>query len=472
MNTERENNQLPNTDTNPVEPNLDETVDEVLDDLATQPAEPAVAEPPAEDAVAETEEPVEDAAEQGDAQPEEDTAPSATPKDMSLVYAVSSERESEAEEAVVPAKYSRRAMHKIGEKLGKIFPTKRDSGREKVRKSVFLVAIVSLLSSICYLVYDMVYVPFMNEQTYNSVSDLYNPDAPVDVPIEYQGVEFPSGMTNVLKAMYAQNNDLRGYLIFESDDGSNQLDIEYPVMWSGDNEYYLDHDFYKKKNSNGALFFDEQNWVDTFRNNLRSTIVYGHNNINGQMFSDVISLTTNLDKARNATSIALETLYGHEVYRVFAIAMFDEDAEEKYYFDYRQKVFSGDAEFLDFIEQVRTRSYWNYDAVDIRPDDQLLVLSTCTTENTSKLKNGRIAVFARLLRSHESYETDENAITANKDVIMPYAWYVNHHLQVPDFYTSKLFGGTTGTTTTTSGSDTSSSGESTTTTTTTATPST
>ena len=428
----------------------------VEEDAAPTPAAPArkkAAKAPVQDEAAVTEMLIEDATAPVElpAEPVADPepAPAPVPKDMSLVYTVRDEEEDLY--ADIPEKYKSRGMQKLVKACRKMFPNKRDSGKEKLRKSVLVLSVVALISSVVYMVYDMVYVPFMNEQTYGEIGELYNPDAPVDVPIEYDNVEFPSGMTNVLKAMYAQNSDLRGFLTYQSDDGSGDLDIAYPVMWSGDNDFYLNRDFYKKKNANGALFFDEENWSGIFQNALRTTIIYGHNNINGQMFSDIIPLCSDIDKARNATTISLETLYGHETYRVFAIAMFDEDADVKYYFDYRQKTFNSDGAFLDFMDEIRARSYWNYDGVDVRPNDNILVLSTCTTESTSKLKNGRIAVFARQLRSHEVYENDPSSITKNKKVLMPYAWYVNHKKKVPDYYTSKLLPTTTasGSTTTT-----------------------
>lgn len=348
--------------------------------------------------------------------------------------------------AVPPAKYGRRAA----KKAGSLFPRKGDRAGEVLRKCVFLAALLALLGSGVYLVYDMVYLPMMNEKTYDGVADLYNPDDPAPLPEEYENMEFPQGMTNVLKAMYAENNDLRGFITFTSDK-KDFLDIRYPVMYSGDNKYYLNHDFYKKKNSNGALFFDERNWAGTFKNNDKISIIYGHNNLNSQMFSNVVQLTTDLDKARDATTISLETLYGNDVYRVFAICMFDEDAKAKYYYNYCQTAFANDVAFMQYVREIRARSYWNYDNVDVRPEDDLLVLSTCTTEYTSKLKNGRIAVFARKIRAHESYENEPELITKNKNVVMPYNWYVKHKKTVSKYYTKGGLAAFTENTSTTTG---------------------
>ena len=88
------------------------------------------------------------------------------------------------EDAGPPAKYGRRAA----KKAGGLFPHKGDSAGEKLRKCVFLLALLALLGSGVYLLYDMVYLPAMNEKTYDQVADLYNPDNPVEVPEEYENI--------------------------------------------------------------------------------------------------------------------------------------------------------------------------------------------------------------------------------------------------------------------------------------------
>ena len=60
--------------------------------------------------------------------------------------------------------------------------------------------------------------------------------------------------------------------------------INFPVVQSVDNEYYLSHTFNHKSDKRGAIYMD-------YRNNPvnldANTIIYGHNSYDGKVFSDL-----------------------------------------------------------------------------------------------------------------------------------------------------------------------------------------
>ena len=60
--------------------------------------------------------------------------------------------------------------------------------------------------------------------------------------------------------------------------------ISYPVVKHKDNNYYLNHDFYKRKTEIGAIFADYRDNFDEFNDN---NIIYGHNIVNGTMFGQL-----------------------------------------------------------------------------------------------------------------------------------------------------------------------------------------
>ena len=59
------------------------------------------------------------------------------------------------------------------------------------------------------------------------------------------------------------------------------IEFNHPVMYSGDNEYYLDHLSDRSYNSAGSLFIDK-NCAGDFSDDY--TVVYGHNMLNKAMF--------------------------------------------------------------------------------------------------------------------------------------------------------------------------------------------
>ena len=60
--------------------------------------------------------------------------------------------------------------------------------------------------------------------------------------------------------------------------------IDYPVMQSKSNEYYLDHNFDQKKDNNGSIFIDSECSIWPRSQNI---IMYGHNMKSGKMFGDL-----------------------------------------------------------------------------------------------------------------------------------------------------------------------------------------
>ena len=59
-------------------------------------------------------------------------------------------------------------------------------------------------------------------------------------------------------------------------------DIEYPIVQTKDNEYYLTHSFDKSQNDAGWIFADYRNKFDGTDKNI---VIYGHNRKDGSMFS-------------------------------------------------------------------------------------------------------------------------------------------------------------------------------------------
>lgn len=74
------------------------------------------------------------------------------------------------------------------------------------------------------------------------------------------------------------NDSVIGWISIEN----NEV-INYPVIQSTDNEYYLHHLYDGTYNSSGSIFVDYRN--DGFNN--RHVIIYGHNMKNGSMFSSI-----------------------------------------------------------------------------------------------------------------------------------------------------------------------------------------
>lgn len=60
-------------------------------------------------------------------------------------------------------------------------------------------------------------------------------------------------------------------------------EIDYPVVQSKDNEFYLKNNFYREEDIAGTIFIDCENDIS----NDKNLILYGHNMRNGSMFADI-----------------------------------------------------------------------------------------------------------------------------------------------------------------------------------------
>ena len=83
--------------------------------------------------------------------------------------------------------------------------------------------------------------------------------------------------------------------------------------------------------------------------------------------------------------------------------------------------------FLNFIYQLRIRSIYNIDAVDINENDQIITLSTCSYE----VKNYRTVIVARKLREGEDPFVDVDRVTLNTEPLYPSTWYYRYGGKAP-----------------------------------------
>lgn len=309
-------------------------------------------------------------------------------------------------------------------------PLPCDSKQEIVRKSAFWLSLVVIVGALTYILYNVWWLPSFTKNMYNDVAHDYHPDI---VGVVSDGA-YPEEMQLSFQSLYDRNNEIRGWLSFHASGNRDFLNIEYPIMYSGDNDKYLTVDFNGNKNKNGALFFDMRTKLNSSEDTNTSLIVYGHNMASGQMLAGLNKFIGNVNNARVAPTLTMNTLFADGQYKVFAVIITDESAQEQYYFNVRRTQFGGDEDYLDYIKNLRARSLFDY-PVDVKAGDELLLLSTCTVPSSAKIGNGRLTVVARKVRSGESAAVNTSSIVKNDDVIMPYAWYTLQNKQPHAYYT-------------------------------------
>ena len=161
----------------------------------------------------------------------------------------------------------------------------------------------------------------------------------------------------------------------------NNTDVDFPVVKTTNNDYYIKHNFEKKYNSAGWIFADYRNKLDETDKNL---IIYGHNRQDGSMFS---SLNNTFEKEwyTNKDNLII-TLYTptktlkYEIFSIYKVKSSDFDTLVE---------FENDLAFEKFFNDTIYKSIYNFNQT-ITSTDKVLTLYTCAN-NT----NYRILIHAK-----------------------------------------------------------------------------
>ena len=229
------------------------------------------------------------------------------------------------------------------------------------------------------------------------------------------------------KELLQQNGDFVGLINIPLLD-----DEDMKVVQCEDNDTYLSTNFNGEYSVYGTLFVDYRNKLDELDAN---TIIYGHKMRDGQIFGH-LNYYQDIDNYKDCPTLKFNTIYEDGTWKVFAAFIINiyDSQDNGYTFPYRTINFPSDEKFNEFIADVKSRSYYTNDSVDIKPGDKILTLSTCCYE----FEDSRFVVMARRVRDGESEEVDVSAVRTNENQKFPQAWYDANGIDNP-FVDAKRF---------------------------------
>jgi sortase B len=252
----------------------------------------------------------------------------------------------------------------------------------KIKKGNLLIGFIQVISIIIIIIsLYYIYLWYIdNKKTENILNEIYenanvssdNISVDNDLKIEVENIDF--------NKLINKNPDTIGWIKVLG------TDINYPVVQTNNNDFYLTHSFDKSYNKAGWIFADYIN--KNLKNNEldKNTIIYGHNRQNNSMFGTLSNVFKEewLSNKENHY-INFSTLNNNMVWEVFSTYTIE---KEEYYI---QSNFSSDEEYISFLNTIKNRSTYKYD-VNISKEDKILTLSTCT--NVGK---GRTVLHAKLI---------------------------------------------------------------------------
>lgn len=294
-------------------------------------------------------------------------------------------------------------------------PQRGDSIPERIRKIVFLGAIVVII--VCgYIVADY-YIDLWRSKRENdkNMNDYWSDMNEPTEPRPTQGPDERKVYTllNGAKALLEQNSEVVGVIRIEG------TKVDNPVLQADDNEKYINQKLSGRESRAGELFLDYRNHFDEVDEeghlaceNSDNLVIYGHDMNDDEMFGCLKYYVRNYDYYGEHPVIELNSNYEQYKYKIFSFFILDVDDDTETKFDCWNKLnFDSEAEYYDFVNEAKRRTL-RTNKVDVKYGDPLLTLSTC---NGLFGDRGRLIILARRVRDGEDplEGTQENELNPN-----------------------------------------------------------
>lgn len=258
--------------------------------------------------------------------------------------------------------------------------------KKRERRRKLIVVLASGIAVVCFGYFGFYY--FQSTRTgmdYDSLAELKGSMALAgaeknDFSLHKTSTQLPDVLDDY-KTLYEKNKKLIGWLKIDD------TIIDYPVMQTTDNKYYLEHNFNQEYDKNGSLFLDCSCSVYPRSTNL---IIYGHHMKSGQMFGQLQKYAKESYYEKH-TTIQFDTIYEKGTYEIMYVFRSQVYNEDDLVFKYYQFInANSETEFDSYMEEMAALSLYDT-GVTASYGDSLLTLSTCDNSQ----KDGRFVVVAK-----------------------------------------------------------------------------
>lgn len=258
--------------------------------------------------------------------------------------------------------------------------------KQKERKRRLVIVACVLLCVICFGYLGVYYqVSAKSAKEFEELAALKEAGASQSVSVHKvhlteEDTEIPDILPEY-ETIYNKNKRLIGWIKIDD------TIIDYPVMQTVNNEYYLDHNFYQEEDNNGCIFMDYQCDVVNGCDNI---ILYGHHMKSGKMFGTLNKYSQKSYYEEHPT-IQFDTIYEKGTYQVMYVFRSKVYSEEDVTFKYYQFINAGsEKEFNSYLNEMAALSLYETGTTACY-GDKLLTLSTCDYQESE----GRFVVVAK-----------------------------------------------------------------------------
>ena len=253
--------------------------------------------------------------------------------------------------------------------------------RARRRKLITVLCTALAIGSLGYFA-GYYYLADRSSSQFASLSDLKGKD-PVTTrfQVNMTGEQERPDILDEYKNLYNKNKSIIGWLKIDD------TIIDYPVMQTSNNEYYLDHNYNQEYDKNGSIFLDKDCSIYPRSTNL---IVYGHHMKSGKMFGQLQQYAKESYGKKHGV-IQFDSIYEKGTYQVMYVFRSQVYNEDDFVFKYYQFIDANSKEEFDsYMKEMAAISLYDTE-VTADYGDSLLTLSTCDHSQ----EDGRFVVVAK-----------------------------------------------------------------------------
>ena len=261
--------------------------------------------------------------------------------------------------------------------------------KRQERKRKWTIFVLSVLATACMVYVGIYYYQFeKNRVDYDNLAEIKEKDSKKEPELGYTlTVEPEKDMPPILakyETLYKKNKKLIGWLKIDD------TNIDYPVMQTVNNEYYLDHNYNQEYDKNGSIFLDKDCNAAFPNTNM---IIYGHHMKSGKMFG-YLNRYSKESYYKEHPQIQFDTIYEEGIYDVMYVFRSRIYNEDEVVFKYYQFIDVNSAdEFYSAMDEMARMSLYDT-GVTADYGDKLITLSTCDDSE----EYGRFVVVAKKVK--------------------------------------------------------------------------
>ena len=161
----------------------------------------------------------------------------------------------------------------------------------------------------------------------------------------------------------------------------NNTNINYPIVQTDNNDFYLDHSYDLSYNEAGWVFLD-------YRNNSsfsdKNTIIYAHSRLDKTMFGSLSKvLKPQWYENKDNHIIRISNEKENSLWQIFSVYIIE---TESYYITTN---FNNDSDYLEFLETMKNRSKYDFNT-ELSSNDRIITLSTCYDDDRKTVVHAKL----------------------------------------------------------------------------------